>query len=242
MNKKYTCIIPSRFESSRFPGKPLAFICGKEMLSWVYEHACRASMVEDVIIAVYDDTLLDFCNEKGYKVYKVDERVRNGSEAVADCARRLDLEYVFEMQGDQPLVTPEIIDDFLIKASAIVGSDPQVDVVHPFTKATKEHIESPDVLKVVKTKNDRLIFQSRHPLMTGYRTLGLYLWKKTSLVSFLDAPVSDIEKAEDSHPIRLYIEDMFVQGVPLESDYWVEVDRPHQIGEVESLMKRGGII
>ena len=99
-------------------------------------------------------------------------------------------------------------------------------------------MQSPDVLKVVVTAKEKLVFQSRHPLETGFRTLGLYLWKRESLLRFADLPVSKIEKIEDSHPIRLYVNDFNVQGLLLDKTDWVEVDREEHIAQVEELLKK----
>lgn len=242
MEEKFTCVIPVRYKSTRFLGKPLMSIHGKEMLLWVYENAKAASHVSDVIVAAYDEEIEKFCKNQELSVVRIDESCKNGSEAVADVARKLDEEWVFEMQGDQPLVTPDIIDDFLERSSSLVQGSEAIQVVIPFAPATEDHTNSPDVLKVVKTESNRLVFQTRQPIRTGWRTLGLYLWKRESNIRFSELPVSDIERLEDSHPIRLYINDFYVQGLPIDTSDWVEVDREHQIAEVERIMKDRGIV
>lgn len=236
--KTYTCIIPVRHASTRFPGKPKALILGKEMLCHVYENAQKANRVHNVIVAAYDDPIVEFCKEKGYNYIHVDQKVKNGSEAVADVARTLDDEVVFEMQGDQPLVTPDIIDLFISQAETEMAENALIDIVHPFTEATDEHIENPDVVKAVKTVSDRLIFQTRLPVKSYTRTLGLYLWKNAALQKFLEIERSDLEKAEDTHPLRLYLNDFYVQGVPIDGKDWIEVDREHQIQQVEDFLRK----
>ena len=88
----------------------------------------------------------------------------------------------------------------------------------------------------------RIVFQTRHPIETGFRTLGLYMWKRDALYSFANTAVSHIEKVEDSHPIRLYVNDVYVQGVHIKDSSWVEVDRPEHITQVEQIMSEKGII
>ena len=238
MEKKFICIIPVKYDSTRFPGKPFKKISGKTMLKRVYENASAASLVEKVVVAAYDQKIEDYCKKEAMSVVRVNKSVKNGSEAVADVAKNIDTQYIFEMKGDQPLVIPEIIDDFLTRAQGQVEKNLKIDVVHPFTEADEKATNSLDVLKVVKTDSDKLIFQTRQPIQTGYRTLGLYLWNRRSLLKFASLPISKIEKAEDSHPIRLYINDMVVQGIPIENSNWIEVDRPHQIKEVELMLKQ----
>ncbi|NQV93129.1 NTP transferase domain-containing protein [Candidatus Kaiserbacteria bacterium] len=239
--KKFTCIIPSRYKSTRFDGKSLAMIHGKPMILWVAEHANKSSSISRTVVATDDKRIFDAVNEAGYEVVETPD-CPNGSARVAHVAKNIDGEWVFEMQGDQPMVTPEVIDDFIERAWQMIEKNPDIDVVIPYAPATKEHTDSLDVLKVVKTENDRLVFQTRQPIQTGWRTLGLYLWKRTALLRFADLPVSDIERVEDSHPIRLYVNDFYVQGLLIEDTSWVEVDREHQIAEVEILMKEKRIV
>lgn len=240
MSKKITCIIPARYESGRFPGKPLAKIKGKAMIDWVYENAMKAEFTGDVILATDSEEIKKHCEEKGYKVQMTKEH-RNGSERVGEVAEGLDEEWVFEMQVDQPLLQPDQIDDFLKRAWDLVQKNPDIDVVHPFTEATKEQTDSPDVVNAVVSISDRLLFQTRLPIQTGIRTLGLYLWKNESLQRFSALEKAPIEIIEDTHPVRLYINDFWVQGLPFEGKDWIEVDREHQIKEVEDLMDKKGI-
>ena len=238
----YTCIIPARYKSSRFEGKPLVSIHGKPMIAWVAAHAQAAERVARAIVATDDDRIEAAATEAGCEVVRTSPECPNGSARVAEVAEGLSEEWVFEMQGDQPLVTPDIIDDFLERAEALVQKNPDIDVVIPYAPATPEHTVSPDVLKVVKTESDRLVFQTRQPIETGWRTLGLYLWKKEALERFAKLPVSDIERAEDSHPIRLYVNDFYVQGLLIDSSNWVEVDRESQIADVETIMQERKLV
>ena len=239
--KKFTCIIPSRYKSTRFEGKSLALIHGKPMVLWVAEHANKASRISESIVATDDDRIIKVVGDAGYEAVETGDWP-NGSARVAEVAKDIDDEWIFEMQGDQPMVTPEVIDDFITRAWEAVEKNPEIDVVIPYAHATEEHTQSQDVLNVVKTESDRLVFQTRHPVCTGWRTLGLYLWKKEALLKFAELPPSNIEHAEDSHPIRLYINDFYVRGLLIEDTSWVEVDREPQIAEVETLMKEKGIV
>jgi 3-deoxy-manno-octulosonate cytidylyltransferase (CMP-KDO synthetase) len=235
--EKVVCIIPARYESSRFPGKPLANICGKSMLCRVFENAKKSKFISDVIIATDDDRIYKHCNERNINVVYTSKDCENGSVRVAEVAKKYNDDYIFEMQGDQPLVTSDIIDKFLIRSLDIVYNNPDIDVVIPYAEATEEQTNSPDVLKVVVTKKEKLVFQSRFPIKTGFRTLGLYLWNRNSLLKFASLPESEIEKEESSHPIRLYVNDFNVQGLLIDGSDWVEVDRKEHIKQVEDLLK-----
>lgn len=238
---KYTCVIPARYESSRFPGKPLAKIHGKAMIDWVYEHAVAAKGTGRVVVATDSEKIVEHCKKNNIEVVMTGEH-RNGSERVAEVVKDLDEEYVFEMQGDQPILMPEQVDDFLYHAHKLVTEKPEIDVVHPYTKATAEQTKSPDVVNAVVSISGRLLFQTRLPIQTGIRTLGLYLWKNKSLQRFWALEQAPIEKIEDTHPVRLYVNDFYVQGTPIDGSDWIEVDREYQIKEVEDLMKKRGIV
>ncbi len=238
MSNKFVCIIPARYKSTRFEGKSLALIFGKPMILWVVEHASRAEQVSRVIVATDDKRIYDVVINAGYEAVYTSESCGSGSARVAEVAQEINDEWIFEMQGDQPMVTPEVIDEFITSAVNEIKKNSGIHVVIPFAHANEEHTVSPDILKVVVTKSNRLTFQTRYPIKTGFRTLGLYLWKREALLNFANLPVSEIEKAEDSHPIRLYVNDFYVQGILITDTAWIEVDRDYQISQVEALMQK----
>ena len=236
--EKFTCIIPARYKSVRFLGKPLVDISGKSMICRVYDNACESKFFNEVIVATDDEKIFKHCSDHDINYVCTSKDCPNGSERVAEVAAGIDAEYIFEMQGDQPLATKEVINDFITRAIFKLKENSEIDVVIPYAKATKEQENSIDVLKVVVDSNERLLFQTRQPIQTGYRTLGLYLWKKEALLRFAKLPISNIEEVESSHPIRLYMNGFFVQGVELEGVDWVEVDREHQVKEVEKILEK----
>lgn len=235
MEKVFTCVIPARYKSSRFPGKILAKIGDESMISIIYKNATQAKMIDKVIVATDDEKIFNHCKENNINVMYTDVNCPNGSERVGEVAEKIDTDFIFEMQGDQPLVTAEIIDNFLATASDLMEKNDQIDVCIPYTDCIEE---SPDILKVVVTSAERLVFQTRQPIKTGYRTLGLYLWKKNTLKRFAELPVSQIEEAESSHPIRLYVNEFLVQGIKIPGDDWIEVDRPQHIQDVEAVLAK----
>lgn len=242
MPQPVTCVIAARYRSSRFEGKPLAMIHGKPMILWVVEHATKAQTVSSVVVATDDGRIYDVVTEAGYQAVYTSEDCPNGSARVAEAAEGISDEWIFEMQGDQPLVTPEIIDSFVMSSFGLIAKKPEIDVVIPFAQTTPAQTASPDILKAVVTASNRIVFQTRHPIETGFRTLGLYMWKRDVLYRFASTGVSHVEKVEDSHPIRLYVNDVYVQGVHIKDSAWVEVDRPEHISEVEQIMSEKGIV
>lgn len=233
---KFVCVIPVRYKSARFLGKPFALIKGKTMLQRVYENAKEATLLNRVIVAAYGDEIEDYCKENGFEYVRVSDECKNGSEAVADAAKTIDTPYIFELQGDQPLVVPSVIDDFLIRARQEIIENNDIDIVQPFSKATEEQITSEDVVKVAISKSNKMIMVTRKEIQSGYRTLGLYLWKKDVLTSFPNMEVTDYETAEQCHLVRFFLNDLYVQGLLIDGTNWVEVDREEHIAQVEALL------
>jgi 3-deoxy-manno-octulosonate cytidylyltransferase (CMP-KDO synthetase) len=236
--EKLTCIIPVRFGSSRFPGKPLAEINGKAMLTHVWDNANKAEMLDEVIVAAYDQETEDFCKKEGMRCIRTSPSVKNGGEAVADVAKSIDAPYIFELQGDQPLVGPDVIDNFLKKGREHIIKNPSIDIVQPFAEADEEETNSVDVVKVAISKSHKMLLISREPIKSGYRTLGLYIWRKPTLLDFPKMLVTEYEKAETCHLLRFFLNDLYVQGILLDGKDWVEVDQPEHIKQVEALLSK----
>ncbi len=238
----FPCIIPARYDSSRFPGKPLKIINGKTMIERVYENAMQAKYADPVIVATDDERIYKHCEEKGMRVVYTSADCENGSVRVAEVAKNMDAPYYFELQGDQPIVFAEIIDEFLGKAREEMIKDSRIDIVQPYASATKEMIFDKDVVKVVVSNSSKFMTFTRHPIETGYRTLGLYVWKKDTLLNFRNLEISHLEKAETCHLVRFTLNDLVVQGVQIDDTNWVEVDRPEHIEKIETILNNSDIL
>jgi len=234
------CVIPARYASSRFPGKPLEMISGKAMIERVYENAVAAKYADPVIVATDDERIYNYCQEKGMRVMYTSPDCDNGSVRVAEIAKDMDSPFYFELQGDQPIVYAEIIDDFLSKATELVSNNPSIDIVQPYSPITKDQRDDVDVVKVAVSNSGRFLTFSRKPLDTGYRTLGLYLWKREALLNFPNLELSDYEKSETTHLVRFVMNDLYVQGVQIDDTNWVEVDRPEHIPQIEKIIEAQG--
>lgn len=239
--EKFTAVIPARYQSSRFPGKPLQVINGKSMISRVWHNANEAQMVDQAIVATDDERIYEHCKAEGCEVMYTSPECNDGSARVAEVAEKLDAPYIFELQGDQPLVTADLMDQYLKEAREAIVDNPEIDIVQPYATATEADINNETVVKVPISVSGRMLLISRQPIPCGYRTLGLYLWKRETLLKFPSMPISDYEKAETCHLLRFYLNDLYVQGVLLDDPDWIEVDLPEHISKVEEVMKKKGI-
>ena len=150
-------VIPSRFASSRFPGKPLADIGGKPMIQRVYEQAKKSKCLTEVIVATDDQRIFDFVQSFGGKSMMTDERHKNGTERCAEVASAYSADYFINIQGDEPFIHPEQID---ILAELLDGHTELGTLIKKLTDPTL--LENPNTMKVVFNKQMEALYFSRN--------------------------------------------------------------------------------
>ncbi|PID60188.1 3-deoxy-manno-octulosonate cytidylyltransferase [candidate division KSB3 bacterium] len=211
---KVVGIIPARYESVRFPGKPLADIQGKPMIQHVYERCCRVPLFERVIVATDDLRIQEAVSGFGGEVCMTLKTHRTGTDRLAEAARDLDAEIIVNVQGDEPLIQPEMIE---LAVQALLD-DPDVVIGTLKHKIrTPEGLFNPNVVKVICDVNDRAVYFSRSPIphikgrdMRGegfggfefYRHIGLYAYRRTFLLKFVDFAQTPLEIAEGLEQLR----------------------------------------
>lgn len=242
-------IIPSRFGSARFDGKPLADICGKPMIQWVYQRASQAGCVDAVHVATDDVRIRDAVEGFGGKAVMTSSACRSGTDRVAEAAEHLGLEMqdvVINIQGDQPLVDPRCFD-------AVVQpfhDDPLVQMsTLAFAIVDPREISDPKDVKVTFDQKGDALYFSRAAIPHGrdgsegydtYKHLGVYAYTREFLERFRSlAPgrLETIEKLEQlramehGYPIRVVV-------TPYDSP---EVDLPVDIQRVQEKMAAMGL-
>jgi 3-deoxy-manno-octulosonate cytidylyltransferase (CMP-KDO synthetase) len=155
-------IIPARYGSTRFPGKPLADLCGKPLIARVVERAREARRVDDVIVATDDERILRAVQAHGGRAVMTSPDCASGSDRIAEVAAKLpQAALIVNVQGDEPLMPPEVID----RAIAALESDPECAVSTAMIRITNEaDYLSPHVVKVVCDREGRALYFSRSPL------------------------------------------------------------------------------
>ena len=242
-------IIPSRYGSSRFDGKPLADICGKPMIQWVYERARQADCVNAVHVATDDERIRKAVAGFGGRVIMTSSRCRSGSDRVADAAERIGLgleDVVVNIQGDQPLVDPRcldalvqpFIDDTTVKMSTLAFA-----IVEP-----REISDPKDVKVVFDARGDALYF-SRAAIPHGrdgsggydtYKHLGVYAYTRKFLECFRNLPPGRLEEIEKLEQLRAMEHGHRIRVVvtPYDSP---EVDLPVDIRRIREKMAAMGL-
>lgn len=211
---KSAVIIPARYDSSRFPGKPLMKdAAGKPLIRYVWEAAARAEGVDQVIIATDDARIRDAVQAFGGEVRMTSPRHPSGSDRVAEVARSLDHDVVVNLQGDEPTVRPEMITQTI----GLLREDPEC-VMATLAAEIREASEltDPNVVKVVVDASWRALYFSRCPIphVRGSAAplqdspiphlihLGLYAYRREFLLTFARMPPHPLEQAERLEQLR----------------------------------------
>jgi 3-deoxy-manno-octulosonate cytidylyltransferase (CMP-KDO synthetase) len=201
-------IIPARWGSTRFPGKPLHLIAGKPLLHHVWERCQRAKKLDALIVATDDMRVANAAFEWGAKVALTSPRRRSGTDRVAEVVRNAkNFEFVVNIQGDEPLIDPRLIDKLVEK----LQSDRKIEIVtaaHPFSNPTEA--ESPHQNKVVLDQDNCALYFSRSVIPYSadrsrvhyLRHQGIYGFRRDALLRFVKWKPTPLERAESLEQLR----------------------------------------
>ena len=232
-------IIPARYSATRLPGKPLADICGKPLIQYVYEQAKKAKLLEDVIVATDDERILKAVEKFGGKAVMTSPSHPSGTDRCAEVARKIDCDFVINIQGDEPLIPPEVIDKV---AEALMESSNEVPMTSAATIASEEERENSNVVKVVVDEKAIALYFSRspipfyrNPIAPTLRHIGIYGYRKDFLLKFVSLPQTPLEKTESLEQLRA-LEHSFKIKIVLVDYSPVGVDTPEDLERVRKLL------
>lgn len=207
-------VIPARFSSTRFEGKVLAKIYDKPLVQYVYENARRARLLDDLVVATDDQRVVEAVEEFGGKVVLTAKEHRSGSDRLKEVVSQIDVKVVVNIQGDEPLVQPIMIDELartlLDQPATPEGTRTEMATIVKKIEA-QEEVSNPDVVKVVFDKDGFALYFSRSPIpykskgkqiINHYKHIGLYAYSKDFLFRFSNFTVSGLEKAEKLEQLR----------------------------------------
>ncbi|HEV7429196.1 MAG TPA: 3-deoxy-manno-octulosonate cytidylyltransferase [Thermoanaerobaculia bacterium] len=227
---KAVIVIPARWASSRFPGKPLATIAGVSLIQRVYERAARSKRTETVVIATDDDRIAHHVASFGGRFVQPEGEFQSGTDRIAASLDLLGETYdqVINVQGDEPLIDVDSID-----AVIDVLQETGVDMA---TLASRiEHddeLQSRDVVKVVTALSGDALYFSRSPLAGAQRHVGLYGYQTDVLRTLASLAPSPLELAESLEQLRA-LQNGFRIRVVQTSKPHLGVDRPEDVARVE---------
>lgn len=158
---RVAAIIPARYNATRFPGKPLALLKGKPVIQHVYEHASRASLVNTILVATDDQRIFDTVKNFGGRAVMTSGSHESGTDRIAEAAADVECEFVINVQGDEPFIEPEMIDDVV----DLLYNDDNVSISTLAKRVTDiKEIFSPHVVKVVMDDEGFALYFSRAPI------------------------------------------------------------------------------
>ena len=235
---KVIAIIPARFDSTRFPGKPLVKLGNKFIIQHVYEQAKKSNLFEEVIVGTDDQRIFEAVDGFGGKVALTSKKHESGTDRVAEvcdkmpCCKNADV--VVNVQGDEPFITEKPLRK-LIEAF----NDPEV-MVASLMHEIKSDIEDPNVVKVVCDENYYALNFSRipnpEPRTPNYKHIGVYAFRRKTLFEFVELPESKLEKIEKLEQLRL-LENGYKIKMVLTSYKGIGIDTPQDLEKAEKLLK-----
>jgi 3-deoxy-manno-octulosonate cytidylyltransferase (CMP-KDO synthetase) len=238
-------VIPARWASTRFPGKPLADIAGTPMIQRVYERARQAHGAPRVIVATDDPRIADAARGFGAETVITPADLRSGTERVACAIADLEGGVIVNVQGDEPLLDPAVIDAAVGALSDAAEADIGT-VVAPLRDASD--LADPNVVKVARAADGRALYFSRAPIPfvrdddartphagMHFRHVGIYAFRRAALLRFAALPPAPLETAEQLEQLRALEHGMRIQ-TRLVDTAGVAVDVPADIDRVLALL------
>jgi 3-deoxy-manno-octulosonate cytidylyltransferase (CMP-KDO synthetase) len=238
-------VIPARYGSTRFPGKPLALIGRKPMIQHVYEGAAKAAGIDEVVVATDDQRIISAVEQFGGRAVMTSASARSGTERVAEVARTHQAAVIINVQGDEPLIQP----DMLAQLAEFLSRHPAVPMASLMTKLMRaEELTNPNVVKVVTDRDGFAIYFSRSPIPferangpTGqranrfYKHLGIYGYQRRFLLQFPHLEQTPLEQAEQLEQLRALEHGYRIKLLETAHDT-IGVDTPEDLKRVEQLL------
>lgn len=236
-------IIPARYQSSRFPGKPLADILGKSLIRRTYENARRCKLLTELVVATDDQRIFNHVAGFGGEVFMTSPTCRTGTDRIAELVRRcfVDADLIVNIQGDEPCVDPEVI-SALINVLLTVPKSLVATAVVPISNP--RDIFSPSVVKCVFDEiSKRSLYFSRSPIPFPrktepeyYRHMGIYAYRKEFLLKLTDLPDTSLQQIEDLEQLKILEYGYPLHVCVIQDDNSIGVDTPDDLKRVENYL------
>ena len=237
---KIACVIPARYKSSRFPGKPLAYIMGRPMIWWSYQNAKKNNV--PVIVATDNEEIFDTCKALDMNVVMTSEKHPTGVDRLAEVAKNTDYDWYILVQGDEPLLEKEVINVMINK----VEESPDYNGVRTFKTSIKNPVDAVNstIIKIVTDLNENVLFASRSAIpypkggidFTYYKSVGVYAYPRSILLEYPKLCKGDLEKAEDHDFMRMLENGIKIKAYEINTNT-ISVDTPKDLERVKRIME-----
>ncbi|HEY2986464.1 MAG TPA: 3-deoxy-manno-octulosonate cytidylyltransferase [Candidatus Binatia bacterium] len=246
-------IIPVRYGSTRFPGKPLALIGGKPMIQHVYENTSRTPGLDRVIVATDDDRILATAKSFGAEAMLTSTKHASGTDRLAEVAKKIKAEWVINVQGDLPFIRPQTI----LRTLKPLRRERSIPMGTARTAIfARDEWLNPNVVKVVTDDEGYALYFSRAAIpyqrengppasaharaggekILGYRHVGIYVYRREFLLKFARTPPTALERAEKLEQLRALSNGYRIRVADVEEPS-VEVDTPEDLEKAEAYLR-----
>jgi len=242
----FLVVIPARFQSTRFPGKPLADLGGSPLIEHVWRRCCRAVDAADVVVATDDERIAAVATNFGAIVEMTSSDCLTGTDRIAEVASRNHADWYVNVQGDEPFVDPAAIQKVIEAAKT---AEEEVIAVNTMSAITEEsEFRSATVPKAVTDLRGRLLYMSRAAIpadkhlgfQTAFRQVGLYAFRPSALVPYQPgAKKSPLEEIEDIEILRLLESGAHVRMVEVPAS-GIAVDTPEDLERAQAYIRERG--
>ena len=235
-------IIPARYQSSRFPGKPLADICGKPMIWWVYQQAIKSQKLGSIVVATDDIRIEEMCRQYGMNVLMTSSNNKTAADRMYEVSKSIDAEFYVSINGDEPMIAPVAID-------AAVPESAPLDIEYGTNSISliSDPIDlmDPTNIKVVFNHDMDAVYMSRTPIPFPYagldchyhKHLGVIGYNRKMLEFYHDSVPGKLEKAEGIDTLRFIDYGKKLKFCLTEAGGSLSVDTPKDLQKVISLIK-----
>ncbi len=243
MSKAVVAVLPTRWGSTRFPGKALHPIAGRPLIQHVWERCRRAKKLSAVIVATDDMRIAEAAFAFGAEVALTSPRHQSGTDRVAEVAKKLrGVSHVLNVQGDEPLISPRLIDQL---AGALLAES-ELGMITAATRfGPEDDVTNPNAVKVVLDRESNALYFSRAPiphsrdgisLVPHYRHQGIYGYSLPLLLKFVKWKPTRLEQTEQLEQLRALEHGVKIR-VAVTSRVSTGVDRPEDVAIVEKLLR-----
>ena len=239
---KTICIIPARYASTRLPGKPLRLIAGVPMICRVFDRAARAARVDVTVVATDDQRIFDAVVEHGGRSVMTRADHSTGTDRLAEAVGNFpDAELIINVQGDEPLINPKLIDDLI----ALFDDDEQIDMATVAVELTDAaEIQNPNNVKVVFDRQNYALYFSRAAIpfernanrAKTFKHIGIYAYRKKFLLEYAKMQPTPLEQAESLEQLRA-LENGHKIKVLISADKFIGVDTEEDLLEVNRIFE-----
>ena len=238
----FCIIIPTRYNSSRFPGKVFVNILGKPMIQRVWERCIEVT--NEVYIATPNDNIMQYCERSGIRSILTSINCKTGTDRIAEASEKLDKKYdiIINVQGDEPVILPE---DILAIINSVSFKNKQISYCGMCKIKNEEDFRNPNIIKIVTTKSNNLLYASRAPIPTtkqkqfvnAYKQVCIYAFTPYILSIFRKFKKGKLEEIEDIEILRLLENRYNIKMVEV-SDSSISVDVQEDVKKVEDFLRR----